>query len=143
MIIYLDTSSLVKLYVDETDSKTVRNWTQEAEVLATSRVAYAEAMAALARRQREGSLDTLAFEDATGRLNADWEDFAVMEVDERSAGQLAVKHALRGFDAIHLAAAVGIHRAAAGAQVAFLSFDDRQLEAARSEGLVVLDAPGR
>ncbi len=47
MILYLDTSSLVKL------------WAHEAEVLATSRVAYPETFAALACRRREGDFDEM------------------------------------------------------------------------------------
>ena len=42
MIIYLDTSSLVKLYVEEAYSESVREWTAEAEVIATCRVAHPE-----------------------------------------------------------------------------------------------------
>ena len=59
MILYLDTSSLVKLYLDEIHSEAVHRWAQEAEVLATSRVAYPETFAALARRWREGDFDEM------------------------------------------------------------------------------------
>ena len=53
MILYLDTSSLVKLYVEEPGSPGVRAIVDEAEVVATSVVACAEAAAAFARRKRE------------------------------------------------------------------------------------------
>lgn len=142
MILYLDSSSLAKLYVEEDGSARVRAWAESAEVLATSRVAFAEIMAALARWRREGSLDEEAFRVAEARLTADWEDFAVVEVDEITAGDLAVRRGLRGFDAIHLAAACALRDAAdaeGAVRPAFSSFDRRQLNAARDEGLTVLD----
>lgn len=137
MILYLDTSSLVKLYLDEEGSEQVREWAREAGVLATSRVAYAEATAALARRWREGDLDEEGFRRARTALADQWGDFAVIEVAERSAAELAVRHALRGFDAIHLAAALELPREA-GAPVAFTCFDSRLGRAATQEGLELL-----
>lgn len=56
MICYLDTSALVKLYVHEQGSETVRKLVDAASVVATSKVAYPEARAALARGFREGLL---------------------------------------------------------------------------------------
>lgn len=49
MICYLDTSTLVKVYVREQGSEAVRNLVDAASVVATSKVAYPEARAALAR----------------------------------------------------------------------------------------------
>lgn len=53
MIVYLDTSSLVKLYVEEDGSSKVAALVRSSEVTSTSLVAYAEARAAFARRFRE------------------------------------------------------------------------------------------
>ena len=53
MIVYLDTSSLVKLYVEEDESSKVDALVKSSEITATSLVAYAEARAAFARRSRE------------------------------------------------------------------------------------------
>ena len=56
MIGYVDTSSLVKLYVEEEGSRRVRDFVERSELVATSVVAYPEARAALARQcAREGS----------------------------------------------------------------------------------------
>ena len=46
MILYLDTSALVKLYLDEEDSGAVHEAVEVAEGVATSTVAYAETRAA-------------------------------------------------------------------------------------------------
>ena len=55
MIVYLGTSSLVKLYVNEAHSLEVEEIVNASEVTGTSLVAYAEARAAFARRFREKS----------------------------------------------------------------------------------------
>ena len=53
MILYLETSNLVKLYVREKDSEAVRVSVEASEAVATSVLAYAEARAAFARKLRE------------------------------------------------------------------------------------------
>jgi uncharacterized protein with PIN domain len=60
MMLYLDTSALVKLYVDEPLSQELSAALDEAEAVATSLLAYAEARAAFARARAEkpGSLLT-------------------------------------------------------------------------------------
>jgi uncharacterized protein len=138
MILYVDASALVKLYVDEAYSDLVHQWVEAAHAIATSRVAYVEAVAAMARRRREGSLDADGRALAVESLTGDWPHFALVEVDELAAGEMATKYPLRGLDAIHLAAAAEVYHASAGAQVAFATFDARQGAAARAEGLTVL-----
>ena len=140
MILYLDTSSLVKLYVHETHSEAVHGWAQQTDVFATSRVAYPEMLAALSRRRREGDFDAESFQLVTGAFKQQWLDFAIIELDERFAGELAIAHALRGFDAVHLAAALELRRQAEGIIVAFTAFDERLAHAAGAEGLQVLEA---
>jgi uncharacterized protein len=58
LILYLDTSSLVKLYVEEAGSATIATLVAEASLVCTSVVAYPEARSALARLRREGGLST-------------------------------------------------------------------------------------
>ena len=55
-MIYLDTSALVKRFVDEIGSPLVVTLTAERGPGATSKVIYAELFAALARRKRERHL---------------------------------------------------------------------------------------
>ncbi|HEX9731794.1 MAG TPA: type II toxin-antitoxin system VapC family toxin [Thermoanaerobaculia bacterium] len=140
MILYLDTSSLIKLFIDETHCDLVRSWADQAAVLCSSRVAYPEAMSAIARRWRAEDLDDEEFRLLRQALAEQWQDFVVVNLDEVAAGDLAVEHGLRGFDAVHLAAALGFLSRAGSVAVFFSSFDDRLNRAARSEGLVVLGA---
>lgn len=142
MILYLDTSALVKLYVEEPHSQRVRGWVGEAAVVATSVVAFPEASAAFARKRREGGMGPRDLERVLVALDRDWGDYAVLEVRERAAGAQAVKHGLRGFDAVHLAAALELKTGAAATSIAFCAFDERLLAAATAEGLELLRPSG-
>jgi predicted nucleic acid-binding protein len=139
--LYLDTSSLVKLYIEEYGSKVVRDWAASANELATSQVALAEAMSAVSRRHREGGLSLVRFEQVVASLESAWPDYAIVPVDERVAGQLCLRHVLRGFDAIHLAAALAIRSTLLDeGDLRFTTFDHRLEVAARAEGLKILEA---
>lgn len=138
MILYLDTSALVKLYVEEAGTKDVVTWVDEAAVIATCRIAYAESRAAFARLRREGGLTDTLWRRTVANLDDDWARFAIVEVTDglvRNAGRLADRYALRGFDAVHLAAALELKtdRNAVG----FGCFDARLSEAARRTKLAV------
>jgi predicted nucleic acid-binding protein len=131
--LYLDTSSLVKLYVVEPGYDIVLDQMEGASVVATSTVAYAEARAAFARRRRERVLTAAGYAEATKALNADWPFFLTMDVTmalTEAAGALAERYELRGFDSLHLATFASIARSA-GPDIQFSSFDDRLNRAAR------------
>lgn len=139
MILYLDTSSLVKFYVEEVHSGKVRRWISDAEILSTSRVAYPEMLSAFSRRNREGDITDQDFQKVCTQLDTDWTDYAVLDLDENKAGELVLQHGLRGFDAVHLAAALTLHAESEQMDLAFTSFDKKLNKAAASEGLRVLD----
>ena len=140
MIVYLDTSSLVKLYVEESGSAIVRDVTQKAAVIATSKIAYAEARAAFARKQRDDGFSITALRKIVEDLNRDWESYFIIEVTDgiiRAAGDIAEKYLLRGFDSIHLASAVNLKGKIMG-EVFFSSTDSKLNRAAGKEGIKVL-----
>lgn len=136
MILYLDTSSLVKLYVSEASSAEVRELIDQAELVATSVLAYPEARSAFARLSREG----LVAESETARLredlDAEWRDYLTIDVTEavwRQAGNLAERHALRALDSLHLASFLTLSDADLGAPLRFSSYDARLDAAAHRE----------
>lgn len=138
MILYLDASALVKLYVEEAGTPVVVGRIQHAEAVATALVTYAEARAALARHRREGALSTAELRRTVRELDREWGTYNVIDLTDllvRSAGALAERHALRGYDAVQLAAALDLR--ASGATVEFCAFDTRLNHAARRERLVV------
>ena len=135
MIGYLDTSSLVKLYVEEKGSRPVRELVERAELVATSVVTYAETRAALARQRREGGLTAAGFAQAKNDFELDWPRVLAVEVSEavyRNAGDLAEKHHLRGFDGLQLASYLSLYGDGVR-QILFSSFDEALNRAVRKE----------
>ena len=134
MTLYLDTSSLVKLYVTEAGSEVVRQLVGDANVVATSVVAYAETRAALARLRREGVLTASKVTSAKRELEEEWPTYLTLEATDslcRAAGELAEKYNLRGFDSIQLASFAEVARRAGTDDTRFSSFDGRLNQAAR------------
>ena len=82
MILYLDTSALVKLFVTEPSSELVAQFTEDSDTVVTSRIAYVEACSALARRRRENVLDAQAHLSAQKLLRERWDDLVTVELDE-------------------------------------------------------------
>lgn len=138
MILYLDTSSLAKLYVEEPHSEAVREWVSEAEVVATCRIAYPEMLSALNRRFRSGDLSEEGFRRLVDTFSKEWEDLLVVDFGEREAGKLATRHALRALDAIHFSAFQRIKKACQGIACVFSSFDKRLTDVVFQEGYPVL-----
>ena len=139
MILYLETSDLVKLYAEESDSNVISGRVQAADIVATSILSYAEARAALSRKSREKGIDEKEYQRVKTELDMDWEHYFILNLTNdlvKSAGDLAEKHALRGFDALHLASAVAINRLTS-LPVTFSSSDARLRSAAQDEGLTM------
>lgn len=138
MILYLDTSSLVKLYVTEAHSVVVRGWSEEAEIIATCRVAYPEAISAFTRRYRSGDFTKRDYDRVMKSFVLEWPHYAVIDFDEFMAGRLAESYGLRGFDAVHLSAAKLLKSSSSDIELAFSSFDDMLNKAAAAEKISLL-----
>ena len=137
MILFLDTSALVKLYVHEEFSDEVCVLAEEARVLAVSRISWAETMAALARRVREHPVDAEVIEAVRVQFRADWSSFAMIEVTQsliELAGDYADAFALRAYGSVQLAAARVLHEGANEA-FCFACFDTRLQRAASILGM--------
>jgi len=137
MIVYLDTSSLVKLYVKEEDSSHVVELVDASEITATSLIAYTESRAAFARRFREKAFSPREYKRLVSFFNEDWENYFVVNVTKNlvlMAGDLAEKHSLRGYDAIHLCSAVRLHQELSS-PVTFSCADQRLQKASALEEL--------
>lgn len=138
---YFDTSALIKRFVAEPGSKRVDTVLAKEPILATSKVAYAEVHAGLARKLRERALTTAAYRRTSHAFDDDWR--AYLRVDLADPLLLIVRdlvrrHPLRGFDAIHLASAMRLQEQL-GEEIRLVASDDRLLTAAGKEGLQILD----
>ena len=137
MNLYLDTSALVKLYVEEEGSATVREAVAGADSVATAAVAYVEARAAFARRRRERRLSSDDYRRTVHELDTDWEHYLLLELTStliRRAAEFAETHALRAYDAVHLASAKILRERLQG-PIHFACWDYNLMTAARREGL--------
>lgn len=135
MILYCDTSAVVKLYLKETASDIVVDAANRADAVAIARIGWTEFHAATSRREREVPADADAMERARQALRDDWPHFVKIDATQplvEQAGALAEGFALRGYDGVHLAAARQL-TVDGGEDVLFACFD-RQLN--RAAGLL-------
>lgn len=137
MIAYLDASALVKRYVLEHGSRETIALTAECDMAATSIVTRAEVAAAFAKAVRAGVLTADRARKAQRAFTVDWPDLVRVPVTEalvERAGTLAWEYALRGYDAVQLAAALAWQEAV-GAEVVLATFDRGLWEAGSRAGL--------
>lgn len=136
MNLYLDTSALVPLLVGEESSPHCRRLWDGADVVLCSAVGHVEASAALARTERAGRLHRSARDAALHLLDELWSDVTVVPADRprlRAASAAALRHGLRGYDAVHCAAALAV----ADDDLVAASGDQELLSAWRADGLAV------
>jgi predicted nucleic acid-binding protein len=138
MILYLGTSSFVKLYIEEEHSDTIREWVKYAEIVATCRVAYTEVISALELRFKQGDLPQGDYDRIVRKLSEDWLHLAIVDFDEREPGLYVKKYGLTRFDAIHLSAARLLKRVSHDISLLFSSADAGLCMAAAAEGLKIL-----
>jgi len=140
-VTYLDTSALVKRFVSEAGSREVQTLLTRGEPVASASIAYAELYSGLTRRHREGGLSQLQYRRACRHFETDWMAFIKVDLGGEilsSARALIQRHALRAFDAIHLASALGL-QAAVNEPVTFMASDARLLRAATGERLTAIN----
>lgn len=138
MILYLDASALVKRYVAEAGSEEVNALIVGASVAGTASISRAEVSSALAKAVR---MRLLSREEATSALqvfNSEWESLIRLQLTEvliSRAATLAWELGLRGYDAVHLAAAL-FWQDMLGDPVTLASYDRQLWDAAKATGLV-------
>lgn len=136
MITYVDTSTLIKLIVEEEGSDRAELIWQSADSVTSVSLVVVEARAALAAAARGNRLSTAQLRVAQAELAAFVDDLHLVEVTAElieMAAELAETESLRGYDAVYLAAALFV-----GAAV--LTSADRALcEAAERQGMHVAD----
>ncbi len=136
MIQYLDSSAFVKRYVGEPGSAAVRALFRGRHHLAMVRVGHAEVLASLARRCREGSLTSTARDDIFSDIRDDLQVMTIVEIRPALMARVSAlvpKQPLRGYDAVHIAAALVLQDK--GIPVRFWVADRTLAAAAVAEGL--------
>ena len=138
MTAYFDTSALAKLLRPEPGSDIARAAVVAADMRTTSAISYPELCATMAGWDRRPGAPAMR---AAGReLESFWPSLFALEVAEstaRHAGEIALRHRLRGMDAIHVASALEV-AGESRETLSFVSWDQDQREAARKEGLALV-----
>jgi predicted nucleic acid-binding protein len=133
VLLFCDTSALIKLLIDEPDSAQIHQASERAGLIAACRITWAEAMAAMARRQRDDPTSADDIETARQRLSMLWSSFTIVEVSQKlveAAGRFADGFALKGYDSVQLAAAHELHLNTEQ-KVLFACYDRRLKQAAQ------------
>ncbi len=137
MILYVDTSALVKRYVNEPGADLVSQEIAESTTVGTAIICRAEMAAALSKAVRVNALSATDAAVALQAFRSDWPRLVRVQASESMIGQadvLAWELGLRGYDAVHLASAL-VWRNAMGENVTFATFDRRLWAAAGQKGL--------
>jgi uncharacterized protein len=145
-VYFVDSSALVKRYINETGSQWILNLCDPVSNhdIVIAAIAGVEITAAITRRSRGGSIDA---EDAAAlchQFRVDLEtEYQVIDISDRIiavAMNLAQAQALRGYDAVQLAAACAVNSLCIENSLPFVtlvSADNELNEAAIREGLKV------
>jgi len=148
MIYYCDSSAIVKIYLEEAGSQFMKRLCRKVSSgdIIVNDIAGPEVLSALQRRFRSGDLSPEILSAARSDFKEDFDDFfsriSVLDLIIRSAMQLIEKYPLRGFDAVQLATAVSFQnllRASNGREVVFVGADNVLNDAARKEGLAIIN----
>jgi len=132
MSIYVDSSALLKRYVDEPDSAACVRLLESDPGWITARHTWVEVVRTIAKVSSGRDRAT-----ATREFQREWARIAVVELDAdtcRRAGEIAAAFGVRTLDALHLAA---LGRAG-GTSIPLLTYDLRQASVARALGMPVV-----
>jgi predicted nucleic acid-binding protein len=138
LIAYLDTSAVVPILIDESSTAICRSLWEDADRLVTSRLTYVEMAAALAEAERQNRIRPGGYDAAWAGFTDLFASVHLVEFTPEPAAEaasLARARRLRGYEAVHCAAAAGLR----DADLVAASGDSRLLEAWRDLGLAVID----
>ncbi len=137
MIVYVDTSALVKRYVRESGTEDVTALLDRADVVGAVVLANVEMASTLSKAIRQGWVDQDAARSAWQDFIRHWPSFARLLITPslvEMASRLAWEHGLRGYDAVHLASAI-IWQETLDTQVTLATYDRELWLAGQKAGL--------
>lgn len=144
MMLYVDSSALVKKYVLEAGSDRVLKLLAQSGMAVTSKLAYPEILSGLGRKQREKGITEKDYREALVDFESDWLALLVIEFQDELLPlikQLTTKHSLKGADLVHLASALWLQKATKE-KVTFVASDIQLLHAAKAEKLEIVNPEG-
>ena len=139
MNLYIDTSALIKLFVQENFSDEIRQLVENAELVATGLITRAETAAGINRLARMNFLSEAQRTTVLNNFRKDWEYYHRIPITEQLVARadiLTSQYILRGYDAIHLACAL-TWQDLLNMPVTLATFDKELHEAAKESGIAV------
>ena len=138
MLIFLDSSALVKYYVTEQGSVRIRSLVDDSQnVTLVSAIALPEVTSALARRQREGLFGKRflrqSYQSFQEDLRVTFQRIPVEDAMLTDAAELALRRPVKGYDAVQIATAIAVQQRFVA--LTFISADKQMLRAAQAEGM--------
>lgn len=137
MIIYIDSSVLVKKYFNEKGSEIILKLWNENNHFAISQVGFSEILGTINKKQKVDRFSDKIKDKLIGNFLEDWDQMIKVNVDNSLKSELLhihSKYLLRGFDAIHLVSANIIFKELEEDSL-FLCADDNLAMAAKKDGL--------
>lgn len=145
---FLDSSALVKRYVNEIGSSWIQEITRLAanHTLFTANITKVEVFSAFARLKREVRIDQNDLQSVIRLFQTDWNNqYHIVEMDGQiieEACQLVQKYPIRAYDSVQLASAIVLFsyfQQASSTNFTFVTADTRLQEIARMTGLDVIN----
>lgn len=137
MIVYWDTSALIKQYIQEIGTADVAALVQQATASATAQICYVEIAATLAKLVRMSSMTDKVRQMIWTNFGSDWPTLIHIQTNHTLLVQgatFASMYHLRGYDAIHLASAY-LWQNMLGETVTFATYDQQLWNAAQAVGM--------
>jgi predicted nucleic acid-binding protein len=138
MILYCDTSALLKHYIEEAETEAVQRLISSSQQILTSLITELELTSALERLKHEKRLDSPTYRATFSALDRDIQNgfISLTQISSevsKHAKRIIRQRRLRCPDAIQLASALRSEKEYG--RIEFAAFDRRLLEAAKFEGL--------
>ena len=141
-MIYLDSSALVKRYLEEDGSDKVQLLFSDMDIVFVSRLAYHETLSAITRRRRSGDISDRNFRRIKEQFKSDGESLTIVEIRSevlQFTDTIIDRYALKGADSIRLSSALWLKKMV-NSEVAFVASDEALLDAAQKEKLKTVNA---
>jgi len=139
--LYLDSSAIAKLFLEEEHSALVESAIEAADGLVCSAIGYLEVMGLISRAFKQERV-TLEQRDAlVEAFELWWNDVTQMPLNTRflaGGGGHAIRHGLRGIDGLHL---YSVEQAQKTGPMRFACFDERLTEVAYAGGFDLVTDP--
>jgi len=144
--VFLDTSAIVKIYVDEAYSDIIRGiYSSFNNTIYIADIAKVEFCSAIKKRLNQIDIEEEQYASIKTYFLNDYRDgFEVIKSEERlldQALELIHEYSLKAYDSVQLAAALQCQNLLQNHKLIFVSFDKKLINAAQKSGLKIFEIP--